>query len=237
MEKHETIRTDWEGMYLITVLSVIIIFLFILMLIAAILLIVGCVKKKKGKKAKPYFISFGVIAGLLFGVWIFQMVYLQRILYCSVNENEEGTPYAVISGADGPTSVFLAGKLGDNDEEKKVKLQKKEKLDTGISTLPLDIIVEVEDYEDGYLFCNLSNQSGYAYCFGEEYGLEKKSNGEWVKLDPIEDYGWTDIEIVVEDLEEMPLTYDLSFFGELEAGEYRLIIDNDLYAEFTLVEE
>lgn len=57
---------------------------------------------------KKYWIT-GVSAALL--VIAGSVIY--NSVYVSVNEN--GTSVAIIGGADGPTSVFIAGKLGGDD--------------------------------------------------------------------------------------------------------------------------
>lgn len=223
---------------MVTGLIIVIILFFILVLAAVILLTVACIKKKKGQKAKAYFISFGMIAGIILVLLLAYKFFLGRFANYIIDKDQADSSISVIGGSDGPTSVFIAGKFREDEDDKKLKLkvQKKKDVNWGISTLPLDIMLEAVEYKDGYLMCNITNQSGYTYTFGEEYALEKKDNEEWVRLEPIEDFGWHDIEIVVEDLEERLLTYDLSIFGNLEVGEYRLIIDNDLCAEFTLVE-
>lgn len=42
-------------------------------------------------------------------------IFLYERTHVSLLHNEEGTSISIIGGADGPTSVFLAGKLGGND--------------------------------------------------------------------------------------------------------------------------
>ena len=41
--------------------------------------------------------------------------------HITVDRNEDGTSVSIIGGADGPTSVFIAGKLGGDDVAEEVK--------------------------------------------------------------------------------------------------------------------
>ena len=44
-------------------------------------------------------------------------VVMMRKVNIITNQNENGTSISIIGGADGPTSVFLAGKVGKGDEQ------------------------------------------------------------------------------------------------------------------------
>lgn len=44
-------------------------------------------------------------------------IFLYERAHVSFHQTDEGTSISIIGGADGPTSVFLAGKLGGNIEE------------------------------------------------------------------------------------------------------------------------
>ena len=50
------------------------------------------------------------------------------------------------------------------------------------------------------------------------------------------EYGWPKISLQLKDTENTTEIYDLTVFGELEAGEYKLV-KNDLEAEFELAEK
>ena len=69
---------------------------------------------------------------------------------------------SIIGGADGPTSIFLAGKLPGHGSQ-----------DQNISTLPLDITMRVVGYKDGILTVEIDNHSGYEMEYGNEYSLQK----------------------------------------------------------------
>ena len=66
---------------------------------------------------KKRFWIIGVCAVLLLiaGIIIYNRVHI------IVDRNEDGTSVSIIGGADGPTSVFIAGKLGGDDVAEEVK--------------------------------------------------------------------------------------------------------------------
>lgn len=61
-------------------------------------------------------------------------------------------------------------------------------------------------------------------------------DGEWQDMEAVEEYGWPKISLQLKDTENTTEIYDLTVFGELEAGEYKLV-KNDLEAEFELAEQ
>lgn len=90
-------------------------------------------------------------------------------------------------------------------------------------------------YENGQLEMVIDNQSGSDYYYGREYMLQKKDGEAWIDVEPEVEYGWPKISLMVKDTETATEVYDLTVFGELEAGSYKLV-KNDLEAEFTLVD-
>lgn len=109
--------------------------------------------------------------------------------------------------------------------------------DPAISNLPLGIYLFAEGFDPDteVLTCIVSNQSGYEMEYGDEYWLEVMKNGEFVKLEPVKEYGWNDIAHVIKDLEEQTVSYDLSVYGPLTSGDYRLVKNDGMAAEFRLV--
>lgn len=144
---------------------------------------------------------------------------------------------AIIGGADGPTSVFLAGKFGGNAQDMEsgnrelelVKVQTNE----NIANLPLRMYMEVADYSFGVVTVYLNNQSGYEMTYGHEYYLDYRDDNQWFELEPVYEYEWNDEEVIIKDLEQSVEVYDLNVFGELKPGQYRLR-KNDMEAEFEL---
>lgn len=171
----------------------------------------------------------------------------------------------VFQDADGPTSVFLAGKLPGHSSSKKVsaslvfeeevkaeadptavlseneadsrdRLKKEVQADreSNLSTLPLDMTMKAISFVDGILTLEIDNHSGYTMSYGEDYVLQKWEDGSWTDMVPEQEYGWTDIAYEIEDLTTDTITCNLTFFGELPAGKYKLI-KSELEAEFELL--
>lgn len=160
-------------------------------------------------------------------------VLMGAMLVGNAEVNETSDSVAIIGGADGPTSVFIAGKPdGDSDG---LVLQTEEDQNGDISFLPLGVYLKPVSYENGMLTMVIDNQSGDDYYYGKEYMLQKQYGEEWFDVDPVEEYGWPKISLMVKDLETAYEVYDLTVFGELEAGTYKLV-KNELEAEFTLME-
>lgn len=102
-----------------------------------------------------------------------------------------------------------------------------------ITTLPLEMYLTVTDYEDGILTVLISNQSGYEMQYTEAFELEAEINGVWERLTPKgTDRNQTAVHTIA-DLEEAELMCDLTAYGTLDEGHYRLLLD-DLMAEFDL---
>ena len=61
---------------------------------------------------KRYFalIAIVVLIIVVAGIFIYER------LHASLYVNEEGTSYSIIGGADGPTAIFVAGKLPDSSQ-------------------------------------------------------------------------------------------------------------------------
>ena len=67
------------------------------------------IERKEAMK-KKYWVIGACVVGL---VVVGSIIYTS--LHVSFNKNEDGTSVSIIGGADGPTSIFLAGKLGGDD--------------------------------------------------------------------------------------------------------------------------
>lgn len=155
-------------------------------------------------------------------------------LNTEVTTNEAGESISIIGGSDGPTSIFLAGKLDDTEDD--LVLVQNENDQNMIATLPLEVSMKAVAYEKGQLAVLIDNQSGHEYYYGKEYFLQKKVDGEWQDMEAATEYGWPKISLQLKDTENTTEIYDLTVFGELEAGEYKLV-KNDLEAEFELAEK
>ena len=172
--------------------------------------------KKWYQNKKVWILAGGIVVLAGIGGFVATHVKLYQDGFASVS---------IIGGADGPTSIFLAGKLPGHGSQ-----------DQNISTLPLDITMRVVDYKDGILTVEIDNHSGYEMEYGNEYSLQKLEGEEWVEVKPKQEYGWMDIAHIIPDLTVNTETYDLTPFGTLSPGKYKLVKD-DLEAEFELTEE
>lgn len=104
----------------------------------------------------------------------------------------------------------------------------------GFTFLPLGMYMSVLDYDDGILTVGISNQSGYRMSYGGEYYLQKKNGDSWIDMPLPEGYVFKEGVKQIDDLDENFEKYDLSVFGKLGPGEYRLR-KMDLDVSFTLV--
>lgn len=66
-------------------------------------------------------------------------IFIYERLHASLYVNEEGTSYSIIGGADGPTAIFVAGKIPDSNQDEAMQNKEEEmKLfigDTEVSVL------------------------------------------------------------------------------------------------------
>ena len=88
----------------------------------------------------------------------------------------------------------------------------------------------------------ISDISEQENTYGEWFRIDKKTNGFWEELKPIDDnYVFTDIAYKIGENHQLEMNTDWSkLYGELEPGEYRIVkelYDNgDIYlaVEFTI---
>lgn len=207
---------------------------------------------KKWITNKKFWIAAGGIVVVAAGILI-----VRHHIWIS----SDGASY-VIGGADGPTAVFVAGKFPWNsakentsvsaDQDEKIgaeevrteneqetvgqdRLKKGVSLngESNLSTLPLDMTMEAVSFVDGILTLEIDNHSGYTMTYGNDYVLQKWENGDWTDVVPEQEYAWNDIAHEIVDLTKATVTCDLTFFGELPEGRYKLI-KSELEAEFEL---
>lgn len=103
----------------------------------------------------------------------------------------------------------------------------------GIAYLPLGMYLTVQKVEDGIATVLIDNQSGYTMSYGEAYSLEQEQDGQWQELPAQEELSFHDLAHELQDLEQATITCDLTYWGELAPGHYRLVL-GDLTGEFTL---
>ena len=108
-----------------------------------------------------YVVFIIIIIALLVTVGIF----IYERTYVSFQPDENGTSVSIIGGADGPTSVFIAGKLGGEDTMtyKQISMDEAKEIfesDTDGSYIILDVRHE-DEFAEGHIpgAINVANES------------------------------------------------------------------------------
>ena len=96
------------------------------------------------------------------------------------------------------------------------------------------IVMSVEDIQSDGITVSITNNSGEEFSYGKYFSLQKQIDSKWYTM-PVQagNVGFEDIAYVLQDGKAANETYDLSIYGTLEPGIYRLIIEN-ISAEFTV---
>ena len=185
-------------------------------------------------KNKKFWIIAGIVVAVCgAGAWIARNVTIHR----------NGASVTIIGGADGPTSVFLVGKIpggetGEEDAEAAADAESGSSItddgkDHNISTMPLEMTMTAVKFENGILTLEIDNHSGYEMTYGEDYELQRQEGDSFVKVEPESDIAWHDIAYNIPDLTKATVTCDLKPYGKLQAGVYKLI-KSDMEATFEL---
>lgn len=189
-------------------------------------------KKMSFYKNKKFWIIAGIVVAVCgAGAWITRNVTIHK----------NGASVSIIGGADGPTSIFLAGKLpGGETGEEGTAADAESGSSTGIipmenniSTMPLEMTMTAVKFENGILTLEIDNHSGYEMTYGEDYELQRQEGDSFVKVEPESDIVWHDIACSIPDLTKATVTCDLKPYGKLQAGVYKLI-KSDMEAVFEL---
>lgn len=83
----------------------------------------------------------------------------------------------------------------------------------------------------------ITNEGDTEYVYGKFYQLEVQKNGKWYYARCVEHYAWNDIGITLVPGATNTEEYDLSYYGKLKPGLYRLAVCNSnecIYAYFTV---
>ncbi len=201
---------------------------------AGIVWYTGKGEKMSFYKNKKFWIIAGIVVAVCgAGAWIARNVTIHR----------NGASVTIIGGADGPTSVFLVGKIpggetGEEDAEAAADAESGSSItddgkDHNISTMPLEMTMTAVKFENGILTLEIDNHSGYEMTYGEDYELQRQEGDSFVKVEPESDIAWHDIAYNIPDLTKATVTCDLKPYGKLQAGVYKLI-KSDMEATFEL---
>ena len=111
---------------------------------------------------KPRYIVFIIVIAVLFAA-VGSFIYIRA--NASFNSDENGTSVSIIGGADGPTSVFIAGKIGGEDTMtyKQISMDEaKQFFESGTedSYIILDVR-RADEFEEGHIpgAINVANES------------------------------------------------------------------------------
>lgn len=100
---------------------------------------------------------------------------------------------------------------------------------------PEGVSMEITDISGGKITVEFINSGDEEWVFGEYYSLEILAGGRWYAVPalPTENWSFTDIGNILEAGKAREKTYNLSMYGDLPPGTYR-IAANGLTAEFNL---
>ena len=89
---------------------------------------------------------------------------------------------------------------------------------------PDGVTMTLESWDDETVSVNIVNNSGTEWMYGEHYYLQVSLDGVWYEIPATPgNWGFNDIGLIVQDGEEQNKTYNLTMYGELPAGTYRLV--------------
>lgn len=83
----------------------------------------------------------------------------------------------------------------------------------------------------------ITNEGDTEYTYGKYYQLEVQRNGKWYYARCEQHYAWTDIAVILAPGDSNTEEYELSYYGKLKSGWYRLALCNEnacIYAYFTV---
>jgi len=95
--------------------------------------------------------------------------------------------------------------------------------------------MEALSYQEKILKINVINNTSESVFLGEDYAIQKKTPDGWVDVEPIEDFSWIDLACIVEPGKSQEFTCDLSYYGDLEEGDYRLVKNPEITLEFEVI--
>lgn len=108
--------------------------------------------------------------------------------------------------------------------------------ETSAMSLPEGVTMTVNSLTNGTAVVKIENRSGGEIEYGMHYGLQKEIEGKWYTLPIVRtNVGFDAVALILGDQGEAEESCDLTIFGELEEGNYRLVKDG-MTAEFSLDE-
>jgi len=92
---------------------------------------------------------------------------------------------------------------------------------------PKGITMTLEAWEDDAVTVTITNESGAEWSYGEYYNLQVLLDGVWYEIPAVPgNWSFHDIAFTIQDGENQDKTYNLTMYGNLPAGKYRLVAEN-----------
>jgi len=98
---------------------------------------------------------------------------------------------------------------------------------------PEGITMELLSYSPDAVVAQFTNHSGREWVYGLSYRVQVQLEGQWYHVPSEQEYAIIDIAMVLPNGESCKESYNLKFYGDLPAGNYRLAAEG-LAAEFTV---
>lgn len=160
------------------------------------------------------------------GVWITDdgAVYRTEVDFPAITENYDWKESGQMSMSTMPNIHYLAkygGKWNTAYLSKSSELSE--------SRLKLEIL----KVENNTVYTKVTNPTADEECIGLGFGLLVKLDGEWYDVPPEQEMAFNDIALIIPAGESVEQNYDFSGYGELPAGDYRIVTDHGA-ADFTL---
>jgi len=100
-------------------------------------------------------------------------------------------------------------------------------------TAPEGITMELVSRSDDAIVARFSNNSGEEWTYGLSYRVQVCLDGSWYNVPAEQEYAIISIAMMLPDGKTQEESYNLSFYGQLPSGHYRLAAEN-LSAEFDI---
>jgi len=92
---------------------------------------------------------------------------------------------------------------------------------------PKGITMTLDAWEGDAVTVNIINESGAEWSYGEHYSLQVLLDSVWYEIPSVPgNWGFNDIAYIIHDGEKQDKTYNLTMYGDLPAGTYRLVAEN-----------
>lgn len=160
------------------------------------------------------------------GYWITdtRQVYRVDIDFNKIKENYDWQDQDSMKLTAFPNLYFLASASGTWNAK---LLSKGEELNNeGLS-------LKVKEQKDSTITVQLINTTKEELSFGEYFGVQVQLDGEWYDIPAESELNFTDIAYLLPAGEEVEKVYDMTAFGNLLSGQYRIVVEGAV-AEFKI---